>query len=104
MTFTSNGQAWPIGINVASGTPLFQACDSKQAKPACWDADVSPDSCLEGPAILAGTMFDRLSSNCLSGGATAQLLTRGNVNPGEEFELRIAIWDVGTRVDSGSID
>ena len=48
------------------------------------------------PAVLAGTTFDRVKPmDCLKGGATAQLLTRGNVNPGEEFELRIAIWDVG---------
>jgi hypothetical protein len=96
MTFTSRGQAWPIGINVAAGTPLFQACETKVVNPRCWDNDVSADSCLEGPAVLAGTLFNRARPmDCLSGGATTQLLTRGNVNPGEEFELRIAIWDVG---------
>ncbi len=99
MTFASKGQSWPIGINVAAGTPLFQACESQRVNPRCWDTSLSPDSCAEGPAALAGTYFDRpFPGPCLRGGATAQLLTRGNVIPGETFELRIAIWDVGDHI------
>ncbi|MCA2981482.1 MAG: choice-of-anchor L domain-containing protein [Myxococcaceae bacterium] len=96
LTFTSMGVSWPIGINVAAGTPLFQACDTQMQRPLCWDPDVSSASCHEGASVLAGTMFDRLTANgCLSGGATSQLVVRGNVRPGERFDVRIAIWDVG---------
>ncbi len=102
MTYTSQGVSWPIGINVAAGTPLFQACESVQVNPNCWDPSVSLDSCAEGRAALVGTYFDRpYPGACLRGGATAQLLTRGNVNGGETFDLRIGIWDVGdSRFDS----
>lgn len=96
MTFTSAGLSWPIGINVAAGTPLFQACESKQTNPTCWDPSLSPDSCMDGRGVLVGTYFDKPTpATCLLGGATARLITRGNVNGGEQFELRIAIWDVG---------
>lgn len=96
LTFTSRGVSWPIGINVAAGTPLFQACETEAQRPDCWDRDVSQDSCREGPGALALTMFDRPSpASCLSGGATSELLVRGNVQPQETFDLRIAIWDVG---------
>lgn len=99
MTFTKGGLSWPIGINVASGTPLFQACETERANPKCWDQSLSPDSCTEGPAVLAGTYFDKTApTTCLRGGATARLITRGNVKGGEEFELRIAIWDVGDHI------
>ncbi|MDX2009185.1 MAG: hypothetical protein SFW67_03290, partial [Myxococcaceae bacterium] len=33
LTFTSMGASWPIGINVAAGTPLFQACDTQAQAP-----------------------------------------------------------------------
>ncbi|MDX2012036.1 MAG: hypothetical protein SFW67_17720, partial [Myxococcaceae bacterium] len=96
LTFTSMGASWPIGINVAAGTPLFQACDTQAQAPLCWDSDVSQASCQEGASILAGTLFDRgTPGGCLAGGATSQLVVRGNVLPGERFDLRIAIWDVG---------
>ncbi|MBL8919397.1 MAG: hypothetical protein JNJ54_11085 [Myxococcaceae bacterium] len=96
LTYTARGASWPIGINVASGTPLFQACDTQAVSPRCWDTSVSAESCKEGSAVLNGTIFGKAAPNaCLPGGATALLLTRGNVQPGEEFDLRIAIWDVG---------
>lgn len=99
MTFSKGGRSWPIGINVAAGTPLFQACETELANPTCWDSSLSPDSCTEGPAVLSGTYFDKPTSrSCLQGGATARLVTRGNVNGGETFELRIAIWDVGDHI------
>jgi hypothetical protein len=96
LTFTSSGVGWPIGINVASGTPLFQACEPQAQAGRCWDYDVSANSCQEGTGALAGTIFDKPGPTaCVAGGATSQLLVRGNVLPNEAFDLRIAIWDVG---------
>ncbi|MFW5740828.1 MAG: choice-of-anchor L domain-containing protein, partial [Myxococcota bacterium] len=96
MTYTNNNQKWPIGINIASGTPLFAVCQD-QATSSCWDSDVSSESCSLGVAQLAGTGFEAPASspNCTRGGGTFWLTTAGNVIPGEIVEIRIAIWDVG---------
>jgi hypothetical protein len=95
MTARLGGQDWPVGINVAAGTALFQVCDAKATRPACWDARVSESSCGEGRGLLKGTYLDGDPAGCVVGGATARLLTQGNVAPGQEFTLRIAVWDVG---------
>jgi hypothetical protein len=97
MTYHQGGQAWPVGINVAGGTGLFKVCDSQATSPACWDPDVSPQSCSQGSAALAGTGFEH-SGGCLHGGGTGWLVTSGNVRPGEIVELRIALWDVGDHI------
>lgn len=94
MTYTNSNQKWPIGINIASGTPLFAVCQD-QATSSCWDTDVSTASCSLGAAQLLGTGFEAASGNCTRGGGTYWLTTAGNVIPGEIVEVRIAIWDVG---------
>jgi hypothetical protein len=98
MTYLHGGKAWPVGINIASGTPLFSVCDrkpDKPGKPDCWkNPSVSPDSCSLGAGQLAGTGFEAAGSGCATGGGSYWLTTRGNVAPGEEVEIRIAIWDV----------
>lgn len=89
---------WPIGINLASGTPLFQTCVTKANSPSCWDDSVSTASCQSGPADLTTTQFgfaNNGDAGCVAGGATTWLATRGNVSPGSIFELRTAVWDVG---------
>ncbi len=98
LTYTEGGQQWPIGINIAKGTPLFAVCDSQQAEPGCWDTDVSSISCSLGSSQLMGTGFEVSGGgfdNCTIGGGTFWLTTAGNVIPGDIVELRIAIWDVG---------
>jgi hypothetical protein len=96
MTYTQGGQQWPIGINIAKGTPLFAVCDSQAAKPFCWDSDVSATSCSLGSGQLTGTGFEvPQGDTCTIGGGTFWLTTAGNVIPGDIVELRIAIWDVG---------
>ncbi len=107
MTYTQAGQQWPIGINIAKGTPLFAVCDSQAANPACWDPDVSASSCSLGSGQLTGTGFEVSAGgfdDCTIGGGTFWLTTAGNVIPGDIVELRIAIWDVGdTAYDSLAI-
>ncbi len=102
MTYSTSGQAWPVGINVARGTDLFARCQPQATFPNCWDFDVSSASCGDGAAALAGTGFEATSAtSCAQGGASRWLRTAGNVRPGEVMELRIAIWDVGdTSLDS----
>jgi len=94
MTYTSGGQKWPIGINIAKGTDLFSVCESQTANPGCWDTSVSATSCSLGFDQLTGTGFEK-NSGCLIGGGTFWLTTAGNVIPGEIVELRVALWDVG---------
>ena len=107
MTYTQGGQQWPIGINIAKGTPLFAVCDSQAANPACWDPDVSASSCSLGSSQLAGTGFEVSGGGfdtCTIGGGTFWLTTAGNVIPGDIVELRIAVWDVGdTAYDSVAV-
>lgn len=94
-TYTSGGEQWPIGINIAKGTSLFSVCEPKAQNPGCWDDDVSLASCTLGAAQLAGTGFEMPDTgDCPIGGGTFWLTTAGNVVPGGLVELRIAIWDV----------
>jgi hypothetical protein len=98
MTYTSGGQKWPIGINVAGGTDLFSVCKPNGGtSDTCWDTSVSAQSCQLGQTLLAGTGFDKpsASGSCNIGGATFWLTTAGNVIPGEIVQVRIVIWDVG---------
>lgn len=97
MTYSSGGQRWPVGINVAKGTGLFRVCQTAGQNPGCWDPDVSTQSCAHGPIELAGTGFDAPMgpASCTNGGGTGWLVTSGNIRPGEIVELRLALWDVG---------
>ena len=71
----------PLGVNLAMNG-LFTVCD-----PAPMLAPVKTKYC-QGSAELQGTGFEGY-------GATGWLVTRGNIIPGEEFEVRLAIWDSG---------
>lgn len=74
----------PVGINLAMNG-LFTVCDQKPM--------VAPQKTkyCEGSEPLNGTGFE-------GHGATGWLTTRGNIIPGEEFEVRLAIWDAGDHV------
>jgi hypothetical protein len=101
MTWSDQGRRWPIGVNMASGTPLFRTCATQQQQNAlCWNPRVSPQSCSSGPGELSGTGFDIpvAPARCLNGGGTGWMVTTGNVRPGEIVELRIAVWDVADHV------
>lgn len=99
MTYAAQGQRWPVGINVARGTPLFKVCQPQAQSPACWDPDVSAASCANGPGELTGTGFEApMGQSCTNGGGTGWLVTTGNVRPGEIVELRVALWDVGDHI------
>ncbi len=101
MTYSAGADAgvWPVGINLAAGTPLFQVCQSRLEAPTCWDESVSSLSCAQGPGELAQTQFAAsMSGGCVEGGGTVWMGTRGNVKPGQVFELRAAVWDVGDHI------
>lgn len=94
-----NFQRFPIGVNLARGTNLFNVCDDGPT--GCEGAIFGDAACLTGPSLLSGTGFDTPDPGCgippdaseLLGGATGWLTTAGNVVPGEIMELRIALWD-----------
>lgn len=73
----------PVGINLAM-SGLFTVCNKSALKPAITKYCV-------GNAEIKGTGFE-------AQGATGWLTTKGNIVPGEEFELRLAIWDTGDHV------
>ncbi|MBM4374879.1 MAG: choice-of-anchor L domain-containing protein [Deltaproteobacteria bacterium] len=95
MTYSDGKSKFPIGINVAAGTPLFSVCQTEAENPTCWEQDVSKASCSLGAGQLVGTGFEATSSGCVIGGGSFWLTTAGNVIPGDIVELRIVIWDVG---------
>ncbi|MBO4711863.1 choice-of-anchor L domain-containing protein [bacterium] len=85
----------PLGINLAK-SGLFNVCCPRNAYPSC-----------QGDEELKGTPFT--PNQCPSGvigavnmenahGATGWLEVRGNIVPGEEFKLRMAIWDTNDHV------
>ena len=75
----------PLGINLAK-SGLFNVCCPRAAYPSC-----------QGDEELKGTPFTTAACNALTiteaHGATGWLEVRGNINPGEDFKLRMAIWD-----------
>lgn len=86
MVFDDGNGLWPIGINIAAGTGLFNVCNLATAQFA--NPDVSAKSCALGATQLSGT-------NCASNGGTFWLTTKGNIVPGELVTLRVVVWDVG---------
>jgi hypothetical protein len=96
MTYSDGTDKWPVGINIAAGTPLFSVCEPQStADSSCWNSEVDTASCSLGSAQLAGTGFEKATGGtCAIGGATYWLTTSGNVVPGEIVTIRIAIWDV----------
>ncbi len=102
--FDDGKQLWPVGVNlvkVAAG--LFTACENGVV--GCVDKMI-PESNYAGckvPGLLKGTGFDEIDpSGCGTGkpvgGGTGWLTMSGNVEPGEVFELRLAIWDSGGHI------
>ncbi len=79
-----DGNKNPLGINLAK-SGLFNVCCPRNNFPSC-----------QGDADLKGTAFT--SNNCgmpmtSNHGATGWLTVRGNIVPGENFKLRLALWD-----------
>ncbi|MBL8916302.1 MAG: choice-of-anchor L domain-containing protein [Archangium sp.] len=104
-TYREGPLRFPVGINVAAGAGIFEACETVGTNLSCDDSQVSTRSCSAGLGPLAGTGFEKPSPlSCAEGGATRWLLVRGNVKPGEELTLRLALWDVGDdRYDSTAL-
>jgi hypothetical protein len=85
-----------VGINVAAGAGIFEACEPPGTNLDCDDGFVSSRSCSAGLGPLQGTGFEQpFSATCAEGGATRWLQVKGNVQPGAELTLRLALWDVG---------
>jgi len=80
----------PLGINLAK-SGLFNVCCPRAAYPSC-----------QGDADLKGTPFTTAGCGALNmteaHGGTGWLEVRGNIIPGEEFKLRMAIWDTNDHV------
>ena len=80
-----DGNKNPLGINLAK-SGLFNVCCPRNNYPSC-----------QGDEELKGTPFTTAACNALTiteaHGATGWLEVRGNINPGEDFKLRMAIWD-----------
>ncbi|MBL8956820.1 MAG: choice-of-anchor L domain-containing protein, partial [Myxococcaceae bacterium] len=96
-TFRDGSLRYPVGINVAAGAGIFEVCEAPGTNDDCDDAVVSQNSCSAGLTLLAGTGFEKSPTfpGCALGGATRWLQVRGNVRPGEDVTIRLAIWDVG---------
>jgi hypothetical protein len=92
---------WPVGVNLAVvADGLYTVCANGTL--GCADKNVpeSEYTGCEAQGLLTGTGFDALDmAACGSGkpigGGTGWLNIKGNVEPGEVFELRLAIWDSG---------
>ena len=80
-----DGNKNPLGINLAK-SGLFNVCCPRAAYPSC-----------QGDADLKGTPFTTPGCGAMNmteaHGATGWLEVRGNIVPGEDFKLRMAIWD-----------
>jgi len=106
----------PIGVNLAFGdTGLFTQCLNGPTGCAADSVPGTITSCI-GTGELIGTGMDvpnpppvllGESAWCgesnLAGGGTGWLVTRGNVVPGEEIALRIAVWDTGDGLADSSV-
>lgn len=96
MTYRDGPLRFPIAVNIAASTSIFEACEPPGRNSRCNDVEVSSRSCAQGLGPLQGTGFEaRPASACALGAATRWLTTRGNVTPGQEVTLRFVLWDVG---------
>jgi hypothetical protein len=91
----TSGMTFPVGVNLAQGTSLFQQCVNGTL--GCSGTNTSTTTSCVSQAELAGTGFDQPGVACdpngIVGGGTGWLSTTGNVVAGEIITLRIAIWD-----------
>jgi len=84
----------PVGVDLAPAG-LFTACN-----PNCGGLTGIPNNLKQfctGDQILEGTGFESVTflGQCTASGGTGWLKTTGNVVPGEEFTLRLALWEQG---------
>jgi len=84
----------PVGVDLAPAG-LFTACN-----PNCGGLTGIPNNLKQfctGDQILEGTGFESTTflGQCTASGGTGWLKTTGNVVPGEEFTLRLALWEQG---------
>ena len=85
----------PLGINLAK-SGLFTVCCPRPAYQSCQNDDelkgtpFTPNVC-PGGVIGAVTMEN-------AHGATGWLEVRGNIVPGEDFKLRMALWDTNDHI------
>ena len=100
--FDDGKTQWPIGVNlvkVADG--LFTQCEGGPV--GCAGVDGTYDGCT-GTAELIGTGFDAFDdfacnkAQKFAGGGSGWLTLRGNVEPGEVMEIRLAVWDTGGHI------
>jgi hypothetical protein len=96
--YDDGASTWPVGINlVSTAAGLFTQCANGNIG-QCGDGG-SYNGCT-GTGELTGTGFDVVFDgpdlccpNARIGGGTGWLRMSGNVEPGETFEIRFAIWD-----------
>lgn len=73
----------PVGINLAK-SGLFKVCKNKVFPPTNFPG-CNDDTLLQGTGLEGH-------------GATGWLVSKGNIVPGEEFKIRMAIWDTGDHI------
>jgi len=103
LVFDDGKGKWPIGINIAKGTSLFNVCDLACATEPNQggNAKVSAASCSLGAGQLVNSGFGLNGDSCPNGGGSFWLTTTGNVVPGQLVTLRVVVWDVGdSSIDS----
>jgi hypothetical protein len=102
-------QIYPVGVNLAFGnTGLFTVCQNGPTGCDGFPPVSGTINTCAGNGDLAGTGFDLADAGCSGsdqvGGGTGWLTTSGNVVPGEQITLRIAIWDTSDGVfDSAAL-
>ncbi len=95
---------WPMGVNlvkVVSG--LFGACQSGIVGCASNNIPESQYNGCTDATLLHGTGFDELDNGGCGagkfvGGGTGWLTMTGNVEPGEVFTVKLAVWDSGGHI------
>ena len=103
VTFDSNNN--PVSVNLA----FFDVCDpvaNNDFAQFCFMGCPAPPNpyCPLGPAELMGTGFeDAFGSMAEDAGGTSWLETTVPMAGGEEFDLRLAIWDTGDNAYDSSV-
>ncbi len=100
--FDDGDTQWPIGVNIVKvADGLFTQCEGGPV--GCAGVDGTYNGC-EATNELAGTGFDAYDDFAcnkqqkLAGGGSGWLTLRGNVEPGEVMQIRLAVWDTGGHI------
>ena len=100
--FDDGQTQWPIGVNIVKvAEGLFTQCEGGPV--GCAGVKGTYDGC-ESTDELNGTGFDAYDDFACSkaqvqaGGGSGWLTLRGNVEPGEVMEIRLAVWDTGGHI------